>query len=434
VTPTDPVLTPLGDSLWVVWPERGTLEFARVAEHSDSLSAEVTVVSVAAGELSWSRLNLASAQSRAGLARLLEERDPGQDWRAMLDRSCRLVARHLRAGEPAVALVPAPPPAAHWLVEGLVPAGQLSVVFGDGGVGKSYLALALALAGLLARPLSARWRVAPLRRVLYLDWESGRDEQQARLWRLTRGLGSTPVDGALLHRTMRRPLLDDLPALRAEVAREHVDLVIADSLAPACGPEPETASAVVPALLGLRSLAVTVLILAHVSKQTADVRAPGRPFGSVFVQNLARSTIEARRSEATGEGEPGYTLTLYHRKANEGEMLRPSALDFRWTDPGTLTVRAGQAEMGWASLPQQVLDALRTPKTARQLAEELEVTPASAKKTLQRLEKRDNVIRLSGTDGGRGNEQLWARTDRKRDMDGAQPGHTREPGEDDPPF
>ena len=333
-----------------------------------------------------------------------------------------------------MALVPAPPPAAHWLVEGLVPAGQLSVVFGDGGVGKSYLALALALAGLLARPLSARWRVAPLRRVLYLDWESGRDEQQARLWRLTRGLGSTPVDGALLHRTMRRPLLDDLPALRAEVAREHVDLVIADSLAPACGPEPETASAVVPALLGLRSLAVTVLILAHVSKQTADVRAPGRPFGSVFVQNLARSTIEARRSEATGEGEPGYTLTLYHRKANEGEMLRPSALDFRWTDPGTLTVRAGQAEMGWASLPQQVLDALRTPKTARQLAEELEVTPASAKKTLQRLEKRDNVIRLSGTDGGRGNEQLWARTDRKRDMDGAQPGHTREPGEDDPPF
>jgi len=77
---------------------------------------------------------------------------------------------------------------------------------------------------------------------------------------------------------------------------------------------------------------------------------------------------------------------------------------------------------------------IRTPKTARQLAEELEVTPASAKKTLQRLEKRDNVIRLSGTDGGRGNEQLWARTDRKRDMDGAQPGHTREPGEDDPPF
>ena len=94
-------------------------------------------------------------------------------------------------------------------------------MFGDGGVGKSYLALALALAGLLARPLSARWRVAPLRRVLYLDWESGRDEQQARLWRLTRGLGSTPVDGPAKGQAVREQWETMLDTWYAEVGYER---------------------------------------------------------------------------------------------------------------------------------------------------------------------------------------------------------------------
>ena len=159
--PAEPILTALGDGLWVVWPDRATLEFARLSEHADSLGAEATVVSTAVGELSWSRLNLASAPSRNGLAKILEMRDPGQDWAFLLDRSCRIVAKHVRTGEPAVPLIAEAPTAMRWLVDALIPAGHITVVCGDGGAGKSYLALALALAGLTGRAPSHRWSVGP---------------------------------------------------------------------------------------------------------------------------------------------------------------------------------------------------------------------------------------------------------------------------------
>ena len=238
----DPVLKPLGDSLFVIWKDRAVLEFARVSEHRDSLSAEVTVSNAAGTELHWARVNLASTQGRNAVVKAVEEAEPTDDWRPMIERACRLVAHHVRTGDPAVPLVATAPETAHrWAVEGWMPHGQITVLFGDGGSLKSYLALTLATTGLLDRALTPRWHMRALHRVLYLDWEADRAEQQTRLWRLTSGLGSIPCDGAILHRTMRRPLRDEIVALRTEVARGGVDFVIADSLAPASGPEPEHA-------------------------------------------------------------------------------------------------------------------------------------------------------------------------------------------------
>lgn len=409
----DPVLRTIGDSVWAVWPERATFEFSRIHEHGDTLSAELSVVSVTAGELSWARLNIASTQGRATLAKTLEEREPTEDWRTLVDRSCRLMAAQLRKGTPAVPLIAAPPETARWLVDGLIPHGQITVLCGDGGTGKSYLALTLALASVLQRAPSARWTVAPTQRVMYLDWESDRTEQQARLWGLAQGLASEPGDGLILHRTMRRPLKDEIVALRGEVATQNVDFVVADSLGPACGPEPETADAAVTTLLALRSLAVTVLVLAHVSKASADAKAPARPFGSVYVQNLARSVIEARRSEGDDDG--GFTLSLYHRKSNHGRLVKPSALRFDFEPTGVVRVGPGEADVAGASLAFQILDVLKNgSKESAALIEALDCSPGTLRSALSRLEKRGMVTRLGDAGQGRGNKSQWALLDTKR--------------------
>src|SRR5262245_20055935 len=140
---TDPILKPMGDAWWVIWPEFGVLEFDRISEQRDSLSAEVTAASIASGELHWSRITLVSGQSRAGFAAVLDRREPEQSWPARINAACRMVAKAVRLGEPAVDLVATPPSPGQWLVQGLVPQNQLTVLFGDGGTGKSYLALAL---------------------------------------------------------------------------------------------------------------------------------------------------------------------------------------------------------------------------------------------------------------------------------------------------
>ncbi len=441
LTPTpgeDPVLKAIGESLFVVYKDRAVLEFTRLSEHHDSLSAEVTVSNAAGTVLHWARVNLVSTQGRGALVKAVEEAEPTGDWRPIIERSCRLVAKHVRAGDPAVELVPRPPdPLVQWSVDGWIPLNQMTVLFGDGGSGKSYLALGLSVTGLLDRPLTPRWRVVPLRRVLYLDWESDRIVQEARLWALCRGFRSTPAEGRLLHRTMRRPLRDEITAIHAEVVRQEVDLVVVDSLAPACGPEPESADAVVPTFLALRSLAVTTLILAHVSKQSADSKGPARPFGSVFVYNLARSVVEARRSKSDGQGDDrALTVTLYLRKTNDGRPRPPSAVRFTFEPSGAVLCASGEPDSGGASLAFQIVEALKSgPKIPGQLAEELDTTPATIKKALHRLENRDIVVRVGPAGGGRGKEQQWALavTNRDRNRDSKPFGvPVREPGDESP--
>lgn len=406
--PDEPALRVIGDGLWVVWPSRGlTMEFSRFVDHRDTLMAEISVTSEQAGALHWAKLNLASTQTRTALVRVLEEAESSQPWRSLVEAACRMVVDHWRAGEPATALRPAAPSAGRWLVEPYVPLGEITVLFGDGGAGKSLLALALALAGLIGHPLGNLWRIQPLRRVLYLDWESDAQAHAERLWALSQPL-EAPPEGAILHRRLYRPLTEDLSTIRADCDRHEADLVVVDSLGAACGPEPEGADAAVRTLMAIRGLRGTKLVVAHVSKQGADTKGPARPFGSVYVGNLARSTIEFRRQEEGGAGDDGFAVTLYHRKNNHGRLGRAAGFAFEWGIDGALAVRRAEPDLSSTSLATRVLASLRSGGMAADaIADELDVPARSVKSALARLDQQQKVTRLESVSGGRGNKTLW---------------------------
>ena len=68
----------------------------------------------------------------------------------------------------------------------------------------------------------------------------------------------------------------------------------------------------------------TRLVLAHVSKAAADqLSGAARPYGSVFVRNLARSAWELRRAEEAGPDE--LLIAAYHRKSTAGAGRSRSA-------------------------------------------------------------------------------------------------------------
>lgn len=410
----EPLLKPIGESLWAVWPSRQiTLEFSRFADHRDTLSAEVSIVS-ALGPLHWARVNLASTQGRNALIRAAEEASGEDGWRPVIDRSCQLVARRFRESEPAAALVAAPRSSARWFVEPVMPAGDISVLFGDGGAGKSLLALALALGGVLGHPVGG-WRVASLTHAMYLDWESDARSHGERLWGLTRAL-EPPPEGAILHRRLYRPLTEDLATIRADCDRCKADLVVVDSFGAACGPEPEGADAALRTLMAIRSLPGTKLVIAHVSKVSAE-QTRSRPFGSVYVQNLPRSTIEARAQETVEAGED-LRISLYHRKSNVGPLARPSAVMFSWGIDESITITRADPDLKSAGLGPQILAALRHgAQTVTDIAEEIDAGRASVKTTLNRLENRNKVVRLVTASGGRGKKAQWGLVDESRNID-----------------
>ena len=411
--PVGPTVKRIGETYYVNWEQsRLVFEYSRLHDARDTLSAEVQISHLELGPLHWSRINLASASGRQTVGKSLEDSHPGEQWRAMLDRSCQLVAREYRKGEPAVALEATLPSEHRWLVEPWIPLGEITVLFGDGGAGKSLLALALGVSGVLGHGLGGPWRVADVSHVLYLDWESDRQTHAERLWALTAGLEQTPP-GAILHRRLLRPLTDELASVKGDVDRHHPDLIVADSLGAACGPEPETADAAVRTLMGLRELPATKLVIAHVSKASAD-QSRSRPFGSVYVNNLARSVIEARRQD-DGEDAGSFSLSLYHRKSNYGRLASASALTFEFGFDNKITVKRTDPDLASAGLQPQILEALkRGAKTVTDLHEETGAGEASLRVVLGRLENRNKVMRLDMVSGGRGKKQQWGLIDENR--------------------
>jgi hypothetical protein len=223
-----------------------------------------------------------------------------------------------RAGEPVVVVGNRPRRASvPWLIEPLLVVGKPTILFGPEGVGKSYIAAAVAASYRLGHPIIPQWRPAGNGQVLVLDWEDDEDEWNDRLRRLTDGCGEEPVD--LVYRYGRGPLADDVEEITRLVAEHHVGLVIVDSISKAAPPGREggdpsdTANRLFSAL---RYIGGTSLLIDHVTK-VAGTKGADRPYGSVFKPAWARVTFDVTRVDDPGNPDIGH-LVLTNRKRNSG--------------------------------------------------------------------------------------------------------------------
>lgn len=394
-----------------------SFRFRSLTPHHDGPTAIVEALDLSiGGRPHVDRLSLLSSRSRQSLARALIGRWPAHDWSSVLDDACHLVDEAMSHGEPPLPLTPlAPAPADTDLVEGLIPVDQITVLYADGGSLKSYFALALAVAARRNEPLvnSARWCVRACQSVLYLDWETDHTTHRRRLWRLLKGIGTDEPDGLHYLNMRGRPLHASLQAVSSTVAGLGSDLLIIDSLGMACGDEPETALANLRTLGALQTLPGTKLVLAHVNAQTAiSPNGPGRPYGSVFIRNTARSAIEARSEP---EGENGQLVTYYHRKANDGPLVSPAAIRYEFQAGGAMAMYSSQPDLQYASVSARIEQVLASgSKSAATLAEELDLTDGAVRRELGRMEKRGTVVRLEAGGRGRGDISLWGLIDAKR--------------------
>lgn len=178
-----------------------------------------------------------------------------------------------------------------WIVPGLIPAGSLGFIASAPKRGKTWLALALALACALAKD----WlgvQVFETVPTLYLALEGQRKRNKSRVSTLTRGFGVSPVDkpwNRLLRVTTRTevPLLDLMDAswaaaLVKDVLAHGERLVIIDVMRAAAPHLRETGEGAIDFAIIKRNLSqliaegVTVIFLHHFVKGSlADDRYAG---------------------------------------------------------------------------------------------------------------------------------------------------------------
>jgi hypothetical protein len=373
----------------------------RITRRSDGVHGDLVVLCglpgtrSADGHIHQARFNLSSSTARSSLAKVLEGRAkaPEVDWFDLLEDLCRRVMSAEREGEPVTKVGALPVELREsYRLDPILPLEQVTILYGDGGVGKSTLATAIAVSVGEGIALIEGWapRKAP---VLYLDWEAGRNALNRRVRGVAMG-ANVPHVVQLDYMDCRRrgPLHGFAEDVARMVDREHYGLVIVDSVGMASGTGGDGGDANETAIRLFSAfgyIGTTILAIDHVSKVDAETQSKrSRPYGSVFKSNLARATYEVRRSDASS------VVGVYHTKVNDGPYQAPLGLHVAYSDDGAIVYQrmAGlPTELTRnLSLKDQIVAAIRLNGhlTIEELAGELSVEKERVRDTLYKYNRK----------------------------------------------
>jgi hypothetical protein len=372
--------------------------------------------------LASEHLNIGSGRDRATLANRLTKRVPSVDWQNVVDAVCIDVQTLDDQGEPVVMIGNRPEPLdGGWLVENFLERNQAHNLFGDGEVGKSWVALAIAVSVVTGCEILPGYRPRQRGGVLYVDYETDADTMNRRVKQIARGAGLSPPDIAYLR--LDQPFADSLWRVIQEADEHECILVIVDSVeaALAGGADPGGPMNEGPARMNqaLRQLKRTSLLVDHVnSEQAKSKQLAGKAYGSIFKRNWVRLSYEVKRVQDSPDPNHHH-LGLFCAKRNNGLRFEPAGL--RWTvnDEESAWSREDIDTDGFAeALPawQRILGILKIdgPKSVADLVNE---TGLSRGTVSAALTKRQTVFeRLPG-----GLYQIRPRTDEPSDDEEALP-------------
>lgn len=376
-----------------------------ITRQSAGIYAELTVIDGDKTLCEGQRMNLNGSKDR--IAKKVHEygsRLKLVEWTMLIETTAVLVLRRYREGEPLHILsVDTPVEQLRHQVNPLVLDKKPTILYGDGGLGKSSLALLVAM--LVAAGESAAGLSAIRGRVLYLDYEDS-FEVHVRRMKAISVCHPQLANAEIRYQSHTEPIWNIVPTLLRRVQSDRINFLVLDSLAPAtCGDA--SAEAATKAFRALRMLNVGALILAHIPKVT-EQQQESSIYGSVFFKNFARSTWELRREQEVGAEES--ILGLFNKKSNLSRLHPPIGLRVRQnSDSSALhydacdlaeTIELAKG-LPIANRIRMFLEKDGGLYTAREIAEALEAPIATVKSTLSR----DNTRKWHSI--GEGREVKW---------------------------
>ncbi|GIW60655.1 MAG: hypothetical protein KatS3mg087_1721 [Patescibacteria group bacterium] len=258
---------------------------------------------------------LSEAYSRAdGQAILQLEKKLFEEVEILNDSSCKLIS--LANHEP----IPQ-----SWLLQNAIPEGFPTILYGDSGLGKSYLAVYLGILACLGgeRFFDLSFPDEPSN-TLYLDWELDVNEFARRAKRIATGLNLAKIPGNFFYLSPRKSLFHILPTLKGVIKGRNIGFLIIDSFGAGYS-DADNVSNIIELFARIKDLGVTTLILDHQSKpQAGDSYELKRPFGSSYKYNLARSVFQL---SCISREKNQISLMLRHKKSNFGGTLEDLVFD-----------------------------------------------------------------------------------------------------------
>lgn len=249
-----------------------------------------------------------------------------------------------------LATVP-PSTAPRWLLEPLIESSpQCTILFADGGIGKSLFGLHLCVSlttGIEVCGFKPQAQCA----CLVADWEADEDTHAERLRAIAKGLGIPVPD--VYYLKLVGPLREELPAVKAAIAEYGIGFVMLDSLGMARGGEAESADTARDLFSAMRELNVPCLGIDHITKAAANNGGADKPFGSVYTHNLARRTYSMTKTRGIDDS---MEVALTNKKANNGSAVMDHKILVTFTqnpETGRLDAVTFESQTGFSTGPSE---------------------------------------------------------------------------------
>lgn len=399
-----PIISVIAAGFLFQWEEEHlNIKVSHLHPHNDGrVNGELLITTTSPGyspHLHQADFNFKSTTTRERLAKYMSQRYSEANWDNVLEQVCVHVLANIRQGEPAKLItseddITKP----QYLLYPIAPLGLPTVLFGEAGSAKSYIALLFAIVSCLP------WEDNPIGVIphskghlpLYLDWEMSEQTLSWRLKQLTKGCDLPYIH--IPYRFCTSPLADDIERIQEVLIETKAEFIIIDSLGAAAGGDLNTPETALRFFAALRQLKTTALILAHTSK---DQQTKSKSiFGSVFFWNYARSIDEVRANPESNT----IDIALLHRKSNIGPLHRPLGLRLTFLDADnaisaqSCDIRSIPELAEHLSLTSRIREALRQGAMLhKELIAELGIDKeklASFNVTLSREKKKGNFIQL----------------------------------------
>ena len=389
-----PQMIKVGNSFHLTYPQLGLrLRFCRLYDQKNGLTAEVIVEGNDKEDnpiiYDSSRYTLTALASRNNLAKHLLNRLEmvETDWEGFVLQAFTMVVNAYRIGEPIISIQPTQfLQPLEYLVYPILPKNMPTTLVGEGGAGKSKLAVLLCTLLTSAYKDSEDTLGLKIPKepqvCLYLDWESDQEEISDTFSKFKNGLG-IDEDIHLHYRRCWQPLADDMDEIQKVVAEIKPSLVVIDSIAAAVQSDMVDAGVATKLISrDLRQLKCTALILAHFSKQDKD---KSTPFGSVFYFNYSRAVWSLQKSKESEKDR--MQIGLYCKKFNRSFLHKPLSFEFTYFPDGIVVHRKSLADSPSlaSTLPMQdrIKNMLsRKPQTSLELANQFKLSEPTIKKIL----------------------------------------------------
>lgn len=279
-----------------------------------------------------------------------------------------------------------------------------NLIFGDGGGGKTFFCIGVAVSIATGVPFLG-FKPSRQANVLFLDYEDRKEKFFDRVMKVCGGMESKP-DGSKLRslhylRAKGVPISDMINTLKEVVKNKKIELIVIDSVAYACGMEIEKAEAAIRYFNALDALDCATLGIAHVTKGSADQsernNGQSHAIGSIFFHNAPRNIWNIA---VHADVEPDATVKrscLFHRKNNDGSIHRMIPIEIDFSSSGVVSVKPGDEgdwQQGW-TLERRILALFNTgEKTFKEIQEALpDVAKGSLGVTLKRMEASMKVFK-----------------------------------------